>query len=481
MPILSNNNLGASLQGGALPVQGQPTLGDHANTMMQTAMQQPVGSPARQQMMLAGLQLGQAHAQNLPQPDSFGVDAPDGNTYHFKTQDAAAQFKQSFTDPQQIGGGGVMNNLGDFAQGAVGGAIKATSGLQQILQQIPTGQGTPTQTLGDITNVPQNAAGMTGEIAGGAVPYVAAGMATGGLADAAGLGLAGQAALGATTMGTQAALSTEGGVGTRLEAGALGAGAGAAAPYVVDAVGSLKSAVKNFISGSSGSDTAAVKAAYDTIDQATTYYKGIGQRMVNTINALPDDVTISMQGQGEMLQRISEVPNINADFNPNAMTASDVQSISSKLNQIAQASSEKAAPDIEGLNRDFREWATKALNDADPEQKVGTQLNDAYSQAAKEYENMKQVKDFFKPNANPTSKQITALLKYVQKQMADPQGAIAMKSAIADWAEASGIDLTDNVKAMSYVNSFPKIKQLAIKALFDSVGLGTIFEIGKHL
>jgi hypothetical protein len=478
MPTPSSNITGSMLQGGATTL---PSLGDHANTMMQAGMQQPVGSPARQQMLLTGLQLGQAHAQNQPQPDVFGVVAPDGQTYNFKTQDAAAEFKQSFTNPQQVGGGGVIQNLEDFGQGAVGGAIKATSGFQQILNKTVghiTGSSND-PTLGDITNVPQNAAGMTGEVTGAAVPYVAAGMATGGVADAAGLGT--QAALGATTMGTQAALGTEGGAGTRLEAGALGAAAGGAAPYVADAVGSLKSAVGNLFSGSGGSDTAAVNAAYDTIDQATQYYKGIGQRMVNTINNLPSDVSISMQGQGELLGRLSEVNGLNITFDPNNMTASDIQNVSTQLNQIAQASSEKAAPEIEGLNREFRSWATDALDNADPEQKVGTQLNDAYAQAAKEYQGMKQVSDFFKPNANPTSKQATALLKYVQKQMADPQGAIAMKQAVQDWAEASGVDLTDNVKAMSYVNKLPKLKAVLIEKMFEAVGLGTVFEIGKHL
>ncbi len=475
-----------------------PTLNDHANTLIQMGLQQPMGTPDRYQMIGTGLKLAQLHNQNQQNivqqnpADGYMVQARNGNTYAFPTSDAAAQFKAQYgvqqDQPTNQGTGGILGGIVGAVKGigqefnaatnplistlsnALGANPDVTAQTEAERNQQFEPQGTAEQ-IGAGASKLATAVGV-GELAPMLAPEIGAATGLG----AYGSNIAAQGAL----QGGLGFATTNGSLGQRTEQGLLQGALGAAGEAIVPpAISALKSAVSSTF-GTAG-EKAAVNAAYDTIDQATKYYQGIGERMVNTIDSLPQNVTASMSGQGELLQRLSEVPNLNVDFNPNAVTASDVRNISSQLNFIAQNSTEKAAPAIEGLNREFRSWATQALDAANPELKVGTQLTDAYAQAAKEYQGMKSVSDFFSPNKTPTAQDAEGLLSYVRKQMASPTGKLAMQKAIQDWASTTGIDLTNNVKTMAYVNTLKPAAKTAFLGLLKYIGVPALgIEAYKH-
>jgi hypothetical protein len=422
---------GQILQGGQPSTSTQlPSLTDHANNLMGMAQKMPPGDPNRQQLILNSLQMADTHAQSQPPPDGLILDAPDGHSYRFNDQ-ASYQKAQEWVQQQQqnMTGGGVVNNV----LGGVKNLVKPVANIGNQIMDVPgaganlaTGEATPEQAMQQIQT--PHTVPFLGELSGVDVQHPFA-----------------QGYQEGTAAGTLATLP-------------------GAASAAVDLGGSGIDALTSAIGFANKGDEAAINTAFDTINQATAKYTNIGKTLQSDIEGVTvanPEATISMQGQGELLQRISEVPHGNFNFDPNNITPTDVQKVSTELQRLANSSSEKVAGDITGLKDDFRSWAQKTFSQEHPE--VAQQIEDSFAKASQSYKNMETVSDIFPNIKNPSAKDATALLDYIQKQSADPQGQLAMQKTIQDYFKSEGIDLSSNVKAMSYINKLPGYKKAIMK------------------
>lgn len=229
--------------------------------------------------------------------------------------------------------------------------------------------------------------------------------------------------------------------------------------------------------------TKAINAATDSFQQATKYRNQIGQDLIKGAEKLSmqnPEAIASLQGNGDLLQKLSEVPGIKIDtLAQGGLNPADVQEVSSQINKIAASSSEKTAGQLYALNNEFRTWAQKALNDSSPG--TGDALEGLYDTAQSKYEGMKAMDDVFEPNANPSAKDKTNLINYVKEQWSTPAGRIALKQNIQEFAKTSGIDLSDNVKAMSYINSLPPKMKAFGSLLKWGLGIAGLHELNQHL
>ena len=154
---------GSMLQGGSQPqlqgTQGNstqlPSLNDHANTLMQTALSLPPDHPMVQTLANTATQLAQAHAESQTPPDGYAVRATDGKMYIAPTPELAAQFKEQY-------GMGTLNPANPNYKGAGGSQATQT---QQPAQGLSWGQdvnnfvqGLPQAsetTVANVTQIPQ--------------------------------------------------------------------------------------------------------------------------------------------------------------------------------------------------------------------------------------------------------------------------------------------------------------------------------------
>jgi hypothetical protein len=470
----------------------QPSLADHANTFFQMGLQAPMGSPERYQHIATGAALSQLHQQTQGenpqlQPDGFIVTDPtSGQDYKFPTSQAAQKAKEWLLNSQTAQStGGFTTNLKDVGIGLLKGTNQVIGGVQGLAQDIGAGNGIQDHSQ-DPNNLgygmeSSNAAQSVGIFGAKALPFIAAGAATGGTADALGLtGLSGEAATGAALQGATGFATTQGNLESRSEAGALGAAGGAAAPYLSLAGDGLSSTISDAFSGNG--DKEAVQTAFDTINQSNNTYKGIGQKLVSGVQQMTDEnpnLVMKLTGQGNLLNRLSEVPGIGIDtLGKGGLTPADVQAISAKLNLIANNSNDKIASEIFALKNDLREAAKASFNDQSPG--AGDQFESLFKTASTEYEQMKTVDDIFKPNANPSAKDANALINYLKNMSSSER--LALNKTISDYYAATGIDLTNPVKVMSRVSVLknPLVKK-AGGLLLKTLGIGAGADLIKHL
>lgn len=147
------------------------------------------------------------------------------------------------------------------------------------------------------------------------------------------------------------------------------------------------------------------------------------------------------------------------------MNTSDIQQISSGLNKLATQTRAAAGKDsINALNRSFRSWASQTLNAANPEAKVGTQLEGLYDNSEKVYEGFKRLNPILSGKIKDASPDDFSQLQSWLKSQSKGANKFALQDAVKEWAKTSGVDLTNSIKVMQYTQT---LKPLAKKAFFE--------------
>lgn len=405
----------------------------------------------------------------------------------FLDQGNGGQAMQDFEAPLVGASKGLLG-----AGAGVVGAIGKLFGSTRVQQAAQNFQQKNTQSYG--TGL-QGALQTGGKALGESLPYVAAGAATGGLADAAGAaastgaealgagstlsglaGVAGQGAVGALAQGATGYL-TSGGDTKAAEAAALG---GAVAPglskYILGPA--LESVQGAFSGGANGGNEGAVNAANNIIKNASDYKGAIGPQLSQGAQDLSDlNPDITAQVNPALAQQLGDLKGTDLEtLGKGQLTPADAQKVASSLPNT---------PEGNALERTFRASMQNAFNEADAatvdSPKVGDKFEQLYTDARTQYGVYNNLADTIGLGSNPSEADALTTINKIKALQNDPNGRIILKRAIQDWADSTGTDLSSDVKASQYVNTLPKYSKAIGKLLLKGGELVIGVDVAKHL
>ncbi len=439
--------------------------------------------------------LAQAQLQGI-QPDTFLTtlvnngyvvqgynDQSYNNTITAQNNSAINPGANQQQQPSQNNQGGFLDSIGGFVKGAVKSLaqpfVSGAGSAVRSLESIPALLSGDVQKAGQIQATPifgeKTIPGMTpGEALGTGAEALSY------LTPTLGLGPVISGAIAGGEFGAGNAAVNDKSSNEVIGSGLVGALGGAALGYVGNKI-------VGGITGNGGYN-GAVNNAEDIISMAKKYNGSIPQDLMQGAKDLAqDNPNAIIQVPVKTLQLLDDA-GVPPQYLKAQMNPADVQALRSKLNVLATQSSDKTAGMLNGLKQTFSTEAKDALNQAVPgvgDKGVGDKLEELYTTTAQRY-NMYQTlgKTFGLGGEKPDigAQQANDLISALKKQSSTPEGKIVLQRALKDFADSTGIDFTDKVKAAQYAATLrPAAKKIFVSILkyagLPALGLG----VEQHL